>query len=317
MLSAIGNAWRDPSPTVARGYLLTAAALWSLGGLLIKEIDTSALAIVFFRCLFSTILLAPFFFRGGRRMPTLGDSSVSIVLFLLLLVLFVAATKETTAANAIFLQYTAPIYVVIAAPFILGERIRSSDIAPMAICMLGILVLFVGNWSEGDVLGLWLGAGSGLFFGLFFVWLRRMRYADPVAITAVSCAGVALLLCFMPFVAEFDTEAIVLLVVMAAVQFAAPYVLFTHGISRVEGTEASLIALIEPVLNPIWVALFYAEYPSTATLIGGAVIIGGLSLRYLIFRPPRSEMLIEATAETAGAVGARAALEAPPIMSET
>src|SRR5687768_3589938 len=116
MLSRLAQAWRDPSPTVARLYLLTAAALWSVGGLLIKEIDTSALAIVFFRCLFSTILLAPFL--RGRRFPSFGDSGVAIILFLLLLVLFVAATKETTAANAIFLQYTAPVYVVIAAPFV-------------------------------------------------------------------------------------------------------------------------------------------------------------------------------------------------------
>jgi drug/metabolite transporter (DMT)-like permease len=189
---------------------------------------------------------------------------------------------------------------VLLAPAMLGERLRSSDMVPLAVCLFGIAILFAGNWSESDLLGLVLGAGSGFFFGLFFIWLRRMRYADPIAITAVSCAGVAALLGFMPFVADYDAEDIALLVFMSAVQFALPYVLFTKGISRVEGTEASLIALIEPVLNPIWVALFYGEEASTATIVGGAVIIGGLALRYTVFRPPPSEVLIEPAAETAG-----------------
>jgi len=278
--------------------LFTAACLWSFGGLLIKEIDTSAFNIVFWRCFFSALLLAPFL--KGRRFPTRPDTIGSIVIFALLLVLFVAATKETTAANAIFLQYTAPIWVVLFAPMLIGEHLRRSDAIPLAICLGGIAVLFVGNWSSGDAAGLIMGTASGLFFGLYFVWLRRMRYADPIAITAVSCAGVAAILLPVPFLSDLSLEDLGLLVLMATVQFATPYVLFAKGIGYVSGTEASLIALIEPVLNPIWVALFYGEEASTATIVGGAIILAGLALRYTVFRPPSEEAPPEPAAEAGG-----------------
>jgi drug/metabolite transporter (DMT)-like permease len=294
MLDAVRSAWQEPSPALARIYLVTAAAGWSIGGLLIKEIDTSALNIVFFRCFFSSLLLAGFL--RGRKFPTRFDSTVAIAMFLLLLVTFVASTKETTAANAIFLQYTAPVYVVLAAPFLLDERMRGADVPAMVLCLAGIAVLFLGNWGSGDVFGMTLGLISGAFFGLFFVWLRRMRYADPIAITFISCLGVAVVLCFMPFISDFDLKAVGLLAVMATFQFAIPYILFARGIAHVPGAEASLLALIEPVLNPIWVALFYGEDPTTATIIGGAIILLGLALRYLVFRPPADELPLEPAA---------------------
>ena len=288
--------WNDPSPGIARLYLFSGAVFWSFGGLLIKEIDAGAVSIVFWRCFFSAILLAPLV--RGRSFPSRPDSGVSIVIFALLLLLFVGATKETTAANAIFLQYTAPLWVIVFGPFILGERLRSRDAPAMAICLLGIGVLFAGN-QGGDSLGLWLGISSGLFFGLFFLWLRRMRYADPIAITFISCLGVALVL--SPVVLRFDVDArdLALLAVMSAFQFALPYVLFTKGLGHVNSAEASLIALVEPVLNPVWVALVFGENPSRATIIGGAIIIVGLTLRYAVFRAPEELAIDPAEAEAA------------------
>jgi drug/metabolite transporter, DME family len=280
----LARAWNNPSPFFARSLLFAGACFWSLGGFFIKEIDAGAMAIVFFRCLFSAIFLLAFV--RGRRFPGVFDSGVSIAFFALLLVMYVASTKETTAANAIFLQYTAPIYVALIGPFILGERLRSRELLPFAVCIAGIAVLFLGNSGSGETKGLLLGAGSGFFYGLFFIWLRRLRYADAIAITFINCLGVAVLLAFVPSVWDVGPEEIGLLVIMSAVQFALPYVLFTKGIAHVPGAEASLIALIEPVLNPLWVALFYGENPSTATIIGGAVILAGLVVRYAVFREP-------------------------------
>jgi DME family drug/metabolite transporter len=268
--------------TIARLYLLAGAVLWSTGGFFIKEIDAGATSITFFRCLFAGLILAPAV--AGRRFPRGPDIIVSIVLFALLLGLYVGATKETTAANAIFLQYTAPLYVIAFAPALLGERLRSRDLLPFAVCLSGIAVLFVGNSGSGDVPGMLLGAGSGFFYGLFLLWLRRVRYADPIAITFVNCMGVALLFSFALLKRDVNGEDLALLFVMGAVQFALPYLLFTRGLREVEIAEASLLALIEPVLNPVWVALFYGEEPTIATVIGGAVIITGLAIRYSIVR---------------------------------
>src|SRR3990172_2150020 len=281
------SAWNRPSPRAARLYLLLAAILWSSGGLFIKELHAGAVSITFFRCLFAAAWLLPL--MRGRPLPRATDSGVSIALFALLLVLYVGSTKETTAANAIFLQYTASFYVVLFGPWLVGERLRALDAGPLAICLGGIVILFLGNQGETDALGLWMGAGSGLFYGLFFLWLRRIRYGDPIAITFINCVGVALLLVAVPGVWDVGARDIGLLVLMAAVQFALPYVLFTRGLSQVTGAEASLIALIEPVLNPVWVALFFGENPTTATLAGGAIIICGLALRYTVFRAPAEE----------------------------
>jgi len=287
MLTRLLDMWRSPSPVAARLMLFTGAALWSMGGLFIKEIDAGPISIVFYRCFFSTLLLAPFV--AGRRLPVRMDSAVSIALFLLLLVTFVAATKETTAANAIFLQYTAPLYVLAFGPLILSESLRRRDAGPMAIALMGIIILFAGNQGSGDVLGLWLGVVSGLFFGLMFLWLRRMNYADAIAITFMNCLGVAVLTFVFADAWHVGWDDLGLLAVMSVIQFAIPYVLFTRGIAHVRTSEASLIALVEPVLNPVWVALFFGEDPSTATIIGGAVILFGLALRYTVFRGPEED----------------------------
>lgn len=265
-----------------RLYLLAGAVLWSTGGFFIKEIDAGATSITFFRCLFAGLLLAPVV--AGRAFPRAPDMAASIVLFALLLGLYVGATKETTAANAIFLQYTAPLYVIAFAPWLLGERLRSRDSIPFAICIGGIAVLFAGNRGSDDIAGMLMGAGSGFFYGLFLLWLRRVRYADPIAITFANCMGVAALYSFALLRRDVDGEDLALLFVMGAVQFALPYLLFTRGLREVESAEASLLALIEPVLNPIWVALFYGEDPSAATIAGGAIIIAGLAFRYAVIR---------------------------------
>ncbi len=279
-------ALRRPRSSIARGrtYVLLGAAFWSLGGLFIKEIDAGVGSITFFRCLFAAMLLGPLL--RGQRFARPPDMLISIGLFAALLGLYVGSTKATTAANAIFLQYTAPLYVIAFGPILIGERLRRSDAAPFLICLGGIVVLFAGNQGSGDTLGLWLGAGSGFFYGLFFLWLRRMRYADAVAVTFVNCVGVAVLFVAVPGVWHVDLGDLGLLFLMGAVQFALPYVLFTRGIRDVSSTEASLLALIEPVLNPLWVVLFLGEEPTAATMVGGAVIITGLALRYTVFRGP-------------------------------
>lgn len=135
------------------------AMLWSSGGFFIKESDASAVSITFFRCAFSALLLLPLMSR--RRAPRGTDAGVSIGLFALLLLLFAGSTKATTAANAIFLQYTAPLYVVALGPWLIGERLRLREAAPLSISVAGIIVLFAGNQGAGDALGVgWAPAAA-------------------------------------------------------------------------------------------------------------------------------------------------------------
>jgi len=272
----------SPGPlATGRLAILLAAVLWSTNGVFIKEIDADATSITFFRCFFAAIFLIPLV--RLRNAPRPFDVVVGVGLFAALLWLFVSSTKETSAANAIFLQYTAPFYVIALAPMLLRERLRGIDLAALGVCLAGVAILFGGNAGSGDLTGMVMGLGSGLFFGLYMMWLRRMKYANSVLLTFVNCGAVALLFAAVPGVWDVSGRDAALLALMAAVQFAIPYTLFAHGLHTVASAEASLIALVEPVLNPIWVVLFIGESPSVATAIGGAVIIVGLILRYTVF----------------------------------
>lgn len=284
--------------------LILAGVLWSLGGVFIKLLTqhagwhSSALGITFYRSMFAAICLAPL--ARGRSLPKLGDSLCAIVSYTLLLGLYVASTQGTTAANAIFLQYTAPLYALLLGPLFFGEPFHREDAGAMGVAMVGIGVLFFGNFHGGEQGPLLMGAGSGVMFGFFLLWIRRMRYADPVAVTAINNAGVALLsgaallvtrpaeLALVPrtLLGEWSLLPVALLLVgMGCVQIALPYVLFSYGLKRVTSVEGSLLALVEPLLNPVWVVLFVGEQPSPATLAGGLLIIVALAARYAFFRP--------------------------------
>lgn len=293
--------------------LVAAAALWSLGGLFIKSLTEhpawhcSATGITFHRSLFAALALLPLLlarWRSGRRAgfwPPPGDGTVAVLLHVFLLGLYVASTQGTTAANAIYLQYTAPLYAAVLGPWLAAEPFRRQDLTALGAALAGIAVIFLGNRDAGaaERLPLLMGLGSGLMFGLYLLWLRRLRGADPVAVTCVNNGGVALvtgalLLLTRPAEATLAPRALAgeyallpvlgLLALMGTVQIGLPYVLFSHGLRRVPAVEASLLALVEPLLNPVWVVLFHGERPAGATIAGGGLILAALALRYTLLR---------------------------------
>lgn len=275
-----------PRAWVARLALLAAGVLWSLGGLGIKSVALGAIAIAGYRCLFAALALLPWGVRDGLRLRaqreiSWRDLAISIGLYAVMLVTYVSAVQGTTAANANLLQYTAPIHVILLSPLLLGEPLRPADRRAIFISLVGIAILFFGNWRGAEARGLILGLASGLFFGLFMIWQRRLRYCRPAALVFLNSLGAALLI--LPLAGgdlALDRHSLIWLVFLGAVQFALPYLLFTWGIQRVEAPEASLLTLIEPVLTPVWVALFLGERPTVATVVGGACILAALALRY-------------------------------------
>lgn len=295
--------------------LLAAGILWSLGGVFIKRLPVGAVAITFYRSLFAALALlllaavrelprrsqsqfgAPRPAKTSEPVRSLpgsagsqagarrGELVISALLFAALLVTFVAATKLTTAANAIILQYTAPIYVIGLSALLLGEPPQRADWAGLALCMGGVGVLFAGSFRPGGSgAGLALALFSGACFGLFTLWQRRLRAMDPVLLAGLNNAGAALVLAAaIPWIGPVGFHSLLALIVMGVVQIAAPYALFTWALQRVPGAEASLLTLIEPVLNPIWVALFVGERPGGATIAGGVLILAALALRYTVW----------------------------------
>lgn len=268
------------SNVVARLYLLAGAVLWSTGGFFIKEIDAGATSITFFRCLFAGLLLAPAI--GGRQFPRGPDLVISIVLFALLLGLYVGATKETTAANAIFLQSAAPLYIAVLAPLLLDERFRARDLVLLGAAGAGLVLCVSGGsptttTAPDPATGNLLGVLCSLSWALTLLGLRWVELNQRgSSMSAVVMGNVMAFLIGVPLLIPTPTVSamdVAGLLYLGIVQIALAYVLLTGAVGRLPTLHVSLLLLIEPVLNPLWTWIVRGENPGAATLAGGALII--------------------------------------------
>ena len=266
--------------------VLGAAILWSTGGLFIKATHLSAFGVSFGRSLLATVVIAFATRREGFGINRV--SAITSVLYAALLILFVVATKLTTAANAIFLQYTAPVYVLILEPIFYKEKFRSRDFVTVTVCVAGMSLFFVGKLRPQDVSGNLLALASGVCFALFFLLLRHSK-ARQVNRAASAIYGnlIVVAICAPAFfsavkngIAPMDLASVTYL---GIVQIGFAYLLFTLAMARgVRSLDAGIVGYVEPVLNPIWVFLFLGERPSGWAIIGGAIIITSVMVHMLL-----------------------------------
>lgn len=265
----------------ARLFILAAAVLWSLAGVFIKFLDLPPLSIVFYRSLFAALLFAPLAPRKSWTLsPPLALSALS---YTAAISLFVTANKLTTAANAIVLQYTAPIFVFVFARVLFREAISRLNLLALSVGTLGVAVIFAGSAGQPDFYGVGVAVLSGLFFAIYMTSLRFLKGTDPGFLTLANnlvCSAA-----LFPWVASelvLTGQQALTLAVMGVAQLGLPYFLFSRGLEKISLQEASLLVLIEPVLNPIWVASVHGEVPAAATLLGGGLILLGLGARYAV-----------------------------------
>lgn len=252
-------------------YLLAAAICWSTGGLLIKLIDLDPVGLAGARSAIAGVLI---WLYSRRFRPVLTKQLVfGAVAYAGTVILFVVATKTTTAANAILLQYTAPIWVALLSPWLLKESISGVDWLAVILTLGGMGVFFLEDLSVAATAGNLYAVASGIFFALCILSLRMGRDGSAIhmvlfgnLITAVVCG---------PFVIgnHFPSEDILPLILLGVGQLGLGYILFTKGIARVTALEGVLIPVLEPLLNPVWVLLFVGEVPSIHAVIGGAVVL--------------------------------------------
>ncbi len=257
--------------------VLGAAILWSTGGLFIKATNLSAIELSFGRSLLAAITIAIFTRREGLGINRI--SAITSILYAALLILFVLATKLTTAANAIFLQYTAPVYVLILEPIFYQEKFRSRDLITVAACVAGMSLFFVGKLRPQDVNGNLLALASGVCFALFFLLLRHSKArAVNRASSAIYGNLLVVLICAPAFFGAWQrgigASDFARIAYLGVVQIGFAYLLFTLAMARgVRSLDAGIIGYVEPVLNPIWVFLFIGERPSAWAIVGGGIII--------------------------------------------
>ncbi len=257
------------------------ALLWSSGGLLIKLISLNAMQLSFFRCLIAAIVFAIIF---RRKVLILNRLAVmNSVFYATVLTLFVIATKTTTAANAIFLQSTAPIYVLIFEPIINKTRWEPINIITIAVCFSGMILFFMGELSPGHLEGNIVALLAGVAFAAFFLGMRKndKKYQQ----SAIFYGNIIVAVICIPFIVELQYLSfndLWMVSFLGVFQIAAAYAIFTYGIKRILAVEASIISMLEPVLNPVWVYLGYGEIPTTYAIIGGIIIITAISVRTLM-----------------------------------
>lgn len=267
--------------------IIIAALLWSTGGLFIKLISLDAYQLSFYRSIFSALTFLVLF----RKKALIFNFSVFInsVFYAGILILFVVATKLTTAANAIFLQYTAPIYVLIFEPLILKTPLRKINVISVIIAFAGMTLFFVGEISQSHYEGNLVALLSGICFAAFLIGIRKSD--ESYRVPAIFWGNILIpVLCFNFVYPEFKIEINDLLMTayLGIFQIGFAYAVFTYSIKRIEGIEAALIAMIEPVMNPIWVYIGYGEKPSNFAILGGLLILATISIRTIITESRRN-----------------------------
>ena len=273
--------------------VLIAVLMWSTGGVLIKLTSLDAYQVTFFRSLLAAITVLILTRRSGWKIDSFGV--VTSIIYATLLFLFVWATKHTTAANAIFLQYTAPIYILILGPFIIGERFHWRDLITVALCIVGMSFFFVGKLELDDYWGNLAALGSGVFLGLYILLLRHPRAAASNPAVAVIYGNFLLALVNLPagigVLPTITLRDLLLVAALGIFQIGLSYMLFIKGVTG--GTrplDASIIGFFEPILSPVWVYFFYGEQPSRWAVLGGLIIVATVAAHTLIqYRSSRSE----------------------------
>lgn len=257
-------------------FVLLAVLIWSTGGLFIKLTTLDAFQITFFRSFLAAVTVIILTRRQGLRINGLGI--LTSIFYAALLFLFVWATKKTTAANAIFLQYTAPIYILILAPFLIREKFHLSDLLTVILCIGGMSLFFVGQLNLEDYQGNIAALFSGVFLGLYILLLRHPKAKETNSAIAVIYGNFLLAALTIPSgisaIGVITLRDLFFVSFLGIVQIGFSYVLFIKGVTG--GTrplDASIIGFFEPILNPLWVFIFYHERPSNWALLGGSIIV--------------------------------------------
>lgn len=272
--------FNELSRSQALAFLVVASVLWSLGGILIKIVDWHPLAIAGMRSAIAALI-----FLAVLRRPVLNWSPSLLggaLAYAATVIFFVSATRLTTAANAILLQFTAPIYVAILGAWLLKERTRLIDWAAIFFVMLGMALFFADGLASGNQLGNLLATCSGISFALLVIFLRLQKNGatmEPLFLGNLLAVIIGLPFMRAPFPNMTGWAG---LVALGVFQLGLSYLLYAAAVRHVTALEATLVPVIEPLLNPLWVFLVIGEVPGGLALAGGLLVLLAVSGRVIL-----------------------------------
>jgi len=259
------------------------AFLWSIAGLFIKVIDWHPLSIAGLRSLIASVVIFLYL-----KHPSIHFSFAQVaaaVANAATMLLFVSANKYTTAANAIILQYFAPVLTVFIGTILLKEHARTEHFVALPLVVAGMFIMFFDKLSGGRLFGNILAVMSAVTFSFYFVFMRMQKDGSPLESNLLShwfTAGICILASFFLPIPQITLKSLLAIALLGIVQIGISAILFSIAIKRISAVQASLISVIEPVFNPVWVFLALGETPGLNSVFGGGIIILAVTIASVI-----------------------------------
>ena len=259
--------------------MLLCAALWSTAGIFMKYIPWNGFVVAGIRSLIAGSTMAVYMAAKGYKLTVSRQTVTAGGFTALVYICFVLANKLTTAANAIVLQFTSPVFIVILTALFLHRRVKKSDLAVVLVTLGGIALFFFDQLEPSGILGNALAITAGLFMAGMYVCVGEQeteeRYSSIVlGQTFTFLAGVPFAVFIAPVLAP---RPVLFIFILGVLQLGIPYILYVRASRYCPPLACSLLGALEPLLNPVWVLIFYGEKPGIFALIGGIIVVGAIS----------------------------------------
>ncbi len=277
--------------------LIATAALWSIGGLLIKSVQWNPFGIAGARSFIALFVFLPFLRQCRFRFSV--PMVLGTVAYSLTTILFTTANKLTTAANAILLQYTAPVFVILMASIFLRERMTRVDVLCVAGVLAGLVLFVFEGMGGGHLPGDLIALASGVTFAGLAVSMRAQKDANPMESVILGNLLNALICLPIGFAVSKPAGGLGWLVVLGLVQLGLSYVLYSFAVRHVSALQTVLLTVLEPLLNPVWVFLATGEKPGLYAILGGIVVLGMVVL-HAVLKKREADLLAASAAGAAG-----------------
>ena len=260
--------------------MLICATLWSIAGIFMKLLPWNGFAVAGLRSLIAGLTIAAYILIRGKRIIINRRTLVTGVFTACVYTCFAVANKLTTAANAIVLQFTSPVFIVIFSALILKKRIRRSDALVVSFTLLGIALFFFDQLRPGYILGNFVAIAAGMFMAGMFMAVgeleREQRFSGIlIGQTLTFLVGLPFVIATRP---EFTAVTTLSILILGVFQLGISYILYVESSKYCPPLACCLLGAAEPLLNPVWVLIFDGERPGVFALIGGVIVVVSITL---------------------------------------
>lgn len=277
--------------TIASLEMLLCAALWSIAGIFIKLIPWNGFAVAGIRSLIAALTIAVYMTITGKRYIFSKNTLVGGFFAGSVYTCFTVANKLTTAANAIVLQFTSPVFIVVFSAIFLKQRISKKDFAVVAATLIGIALFFFDQLKPGYILGNIVAIAAGMFMAGMFITVGTIEGDERFS--AILNGQLFTFLVGLPFIIttkpEFTTTAVVCIFILGVFQLGISYILYVKATRYCPPLACCLLGALEPLLNPVWVLIFDGERPGVFALIGGVIVVISITVWTIFGKEPDNE----------------------------